>query len=70
MGLKVAASHRAALSGDGLKVDAEIQALLPTLTSAASAGVDDRPLGQPPQVAVKSQKDNGRMPGIDRVNGS
>jgi hypothetical protein len=68
MGLKVAAFTGRRCRQ--LKVDAEIQALLPTLTSAASAGVDDRPLGQPPQVAVKSQKDNGRMPGIDRVNGS
>jgi hypothetical protein len=42
--------------GNGLKGDAENQALLPTLTSAASAGVDERPLRPAPQAAVNHRK--------------
>ena len=49
MGLKVAALHRSVAVGNGLKVDAGNHAL-PTLTSAASAGVDDRPSGSPAAV--------------------
>jgi len=37
MGLEVAAFTERRCRGNGLKVDAENQALLPTLTSAASA---------------------------------